>query len=64
MPLEYMHNLPNMNVKEMLGQHTYIYFDERQIMVNTHSSNYKPNTYEAIPIKRSFSNYNIVALLL
>jgi hypothetical protein len=45
MPHEYMYNLPNMNVKEKLGQHTYIYFDERQIMVTTYSNYYKPITY-------------------
>ena len=45
MMLEYMHNQPNMNVNENLGQHNYINFDERQIMVITHSNYYKPITY-------------------
>jgi hypothetical protein len=33
------------DVKEKLGQHTYIYFDERQIMVTIHFNYYKPITY-------------------
>jgi len=45
MMLECMHNLPNMNVSEKLGQHIYINFYERQIMVITHSNYYIPLTY-------------------